>query len=97
MNAWAAHTVVHAALISNNSAAAIPVIGSASLYSFALGASVAVLVLTVARSPRQLHLPWRPADIWQSVVRSGRLAVRRRPRRLPKHAAARRLTTGYRR
>src|SRR5215469_2893384 len=72
MNTWAAHAALaHATLPSGIGPA--PALGSVSLYSFALGASVTVLALLIVRSPKQLSLRWRSGDPARRVTRPGRL------------------------
>lgn len=64
MNTWAAHAALaHATLISGIGPA--PAFGSVSLYSFALGASAAVLALLIVRSPKQLSFHWRSGRVRQ--------------------------------
>lgn len=66
MNTWGAQAV-HAILIAGAGPTWEP--GSVSAYSFALGASVALLAFVVMKSPRRLNTRWRPADPRQRVVR----------------------------
>lgn len=55
---------------------------AASLYSFALGASVTLLAFAVMKSPRPLNVRWRPADLRQQITRLGQVlaGVRRTSR-----------------
>lgn len=81
MNTWGAQAAY---------AAFFPGLGPTweSLYGFALGASVVLLGLVVMRSPGRFNPRWRPADLWQRLVRLNR-ARRRRSWRVPSVSQAR--------